>query len=111
MSTKTMVGSDKLINVPYSIKCFFGENSCEKGDIDGWSILLAIIYFIIGWIKPHYYGTIIILSIVMECIQFYMNSQSKFIINPLIAITGYIIGSLLSPKPDFREKYKILLND
>jgi len=40
-----------------------------------------------------------------------MNSQSKFIINPLIAITGYIIGSLLSPKPDFREKYKILLDD
>ena len=102
--------SNKLICVPHSIKCFFGENLCERGDIDQWSLLSLAVYFIIGWFKPHYYGTIIIISIVLEFIQFYMNGQSKFIINPLIAITGYIIGSLASPKPDFREKYKVLNN-
>ena len=40
----------KISDVPNSIKCFFGEDNCEEGDIDGWSIIHGLMYFIIGYV-------------------------------------------------------------
>ena len=42
------LGKTKIAEVPYDVKCFFNEEECEKGDLDGWSLVYALIYFIIG---------------------------------------------------------------
>jgi len=93
----------KLIEVPYSVKCFFGEDKCEEGDINGWSLVNLILYFIIGVTLPGQYLLIIILAIVFEFLKQYVGYQSTYIIGPLIKITGYSLGSLLAPRKKFKR--------
>lgn len=91
----------KIINVcipvPYGLKCFFGESGCERGNISFLSFFHFIGYLIIGILIPDYYWEIIILSYVCEFIELGMGFTPKFIIDPLINISGYAIGSALSP--------------
>ncbi|AGF85438.1 hypothetical protein QJ854_gp344 [Moumouvirus goulette] len=101
----------KVMEVPHSVKCFFGENTCEQGDIDGWSMLQAFLYFIVGLIIPNRYLLIIIISIVVEIIKPLFGITPKYIISPLLNVTGYILGSSLNPigkNYNLSEKYKLL---
>lgn len=101
----------KISDVPNNIKCFFNEPGCEEGNIDGWAAAHAVIFFIIGFIVPNQYLAIIIISIVFEIIQQYLGNKSRYILNPLINLTGYTIGSLFSCKNNtFKEKYKVLID-
>lgn len=104
------LGNSKLADVPNTLKCFFGEDRCEEGDIDGWTIVHGLMYFIIGLVIPNQYLAVIIISIIFELIQPYLGNGSRYIINPLVSITGYTIGSLISPKQNFKEKYTVLVN-
>jgi len=105
------LGNMKIANVPYSVKCFFDEPGCDKGDIDGWAVVHGLMYFIIGLIVPNQYLLIFVISIVFEIIQPYLGNNARYILNPLINMTGYTIGSILSPSANvFKEKYKILEN-
>jgi hypothetical protein len=97
----------KFFEVPDSIKCFFGEDKCDEGDIDGWTLCHGLMYFIIGLIVPSQYLLIILISIIFEMIQPYFGNSSRYIINPLVNLTGYAMGSILSPRHDYREKYKV----
>ena len=102
----------KIADVPYSIKCAFNEPGCEEGNIDGWSIVHGLMYFIIGLIVPNQYLFIIATSITFEIIQPCFGNKSRYIINPLINITSYTIGSLLSNAArGFDEKYQQVLVD
>jgi hypothetical protein len=91
----------KIINVcipvPYGLKCLFGESGCERGNISFLSFFHFIGYFIIGVLIPDYYWEIIILSYACEFIELGLGFTPKFIIDPLINISGYAIGSALSP--------------
>lgn len=93
----------KLIEVPYDVKCFFGEEKCEEGDINGWSLVNIVIYFIIGFTLPGQYLLIIILAFIYEFLQQYLGNHSMYIIGPLVKITGYSIGSFLSPRKKFKH--------
>lgn len=104
-------GNMKVAEVPHSVKCFFNEPGCEEGDIDGWSIVYALIYFIVGLIIPNQYLAVIVISILFELAQPYFGNRSRYIINPLVNITGYGLGSLLSKNMNgYKEKYKVLEN-
>jgi len=99
----------KIADIPYSIKCIFKEPGCEEGNIDGWSICLALVYFIIGLIVPHQYITILVISILLEVIKTYTGNNSRYIINPLISLTGYMIGSICSTRKTSYPKHQILV--
>lgn len=104
--------NENEIEIPKSIKCFFGEENCEEGNIDSWTLFLAFIYFVIGLIIPNQYLAIIIISIIFEFIEPVLGNRSKFIIGPLANLTGYTIGSLITPvnqkfNHKFKEKYQI----
>jgi len=104
--------SIKIADVPDSVKCFFKEPQCEEGNIDGWSIVHALLYFGIGLVFPGHYITIIVISIIYEIIQPYLGNQPRYIINPLINLTGYSLGSVASKKfSNFREKYQVIVKD
>ena len=105
------IGSVKVAEVPHSVKCFFDEPGCEDGDIDGWSIVYALIYFIIGLIIPNQYLAVVVISILFELVQPYFGNKSRYIINPLVNITGYSLGSLFSKHINsYKEKYQVLEN-
>jgi len=85
-----------LAHVPYSIKCTVGDKNCEDGNIEIWGIFHFIIYILIGLFVPDCYIEIIIISILCEMIETSLNHTSKYIIDPLINISGYIIGSFFA---------------
>ena len=85
----------KIIDVPYSVKCYFGEQGCEKGDIDGETLCRGILFLIIGLLIPNNYFHIIVITSIMTVIEPMFGYDTKFIINPLVSVTGYAIGSLL----------------
>lgn len=99
----------KLIDIPHNVKCLFKEDNCESGDIDGWSICYLLMFFIIGIIAPNQYLFIIVIAILIELAKPLFHYQPKYIINPLISITGYAIGSLLSHHR-FKDKYRVFVN-
>jgi len=88
--------TNKIMDVPDSIKCFFGEDRCDEGDIDYWTLLHGIVYFIIGILVPDQYLLIVLISIGFELFQPYLGNSSRYIINPLVNLTGYAIGSVLN---------------
>jgi len=87
---------DSFLSVPPEIKCFFGEDKCEEGDIDYWTLLHGIVYLIIGILVPNQYLTVVIISIVFELFQPYLGNGSRYLINPLVNLTGYSIGSIIN---------------
>jgi hypothetical protein len=90
----------KLIDLPHSIKCYFNESQCETGYIDGWSLLSALIYLIAGYLIPGQHFWALSIAIVTQFIQPYFGIHSKYIVDPLIDITAYSIGSLFSKYSD-----------
>ena len=102
----------KISKVPYELKCAFEEPGCEEGDIDGWTLMHGLMYFIIGLIVPNKYLIIFVISILWEIIQPLFGNNARYIINPLVNLTGYGIGSIVKnslSKNQLREKYTVLL--
>ncbi|AKI80228.1 hypothetical protein QJ850_gp471 [Acanthamoeba polyphaga mimivirus] len=98
----------KIAIVPHDIKCLFNQPNCSEADVDGWSLIQAFIYFIVGLIIPNKYLIIIIVSIILEILKPFIGFEPKYIIAPLLNTTGYIVGSMLSPcKNNYKEKYQI----
>jgi hypothetical protein len=85
-----------LIEIPYGLKCFFGQNGCENGDFEIFSVFHIIGYFTIGLFVPNCYWEILILSIACEFIELEMGYTSKFFLDPAINIAAYAIGSAIS---------------
>lgn len=105
--------TEKIIEIPYSIKCFFNEPKCDEGNIDGQTLIYGLIYVMIGLMIPNKHIWIILLSISIEIIRPYLNLTPKYIVNPLIGITGYSFGSylsdlLLDKEKLLKEKYYLL---
>lgn len=85
----------KIADVPHSLKCYFNEDQCEKGYIDGWSLLSGLIYLVAGFLLPGHHFIALIISIATQFIQPHFGIHSKYIIDPLINITMYSIGSIV----------------
>ena len=85
-----------IFEIPYGLKCFFGQNKCEEGNFEIFSIFHILGYFVIGLFIPDMYWAILIISIVCEFIELEMGYASKFFLDPAINIASYAIGSVLS---------------
>jgi hypothetical protein len=82
-----------LVDIPHCIKCTIGDKNCETGNIEIWGIFHFIIYMLIGLFIPDCYIEIIIISVVCELLETAVGHTSKYIVDPLINMSGYIIGS------------------
>lgn len=85
-----------IIPMPYGMKCYFGEDKCENGNFTIFSVFHLIGYTLIGYFVPNCYLEIIIISFACEFLEVGLRFESKFILDPLINFTGYVIGSQLS---------------
>jgi hypothetical protein len=99
----------KLVDVPMGVKCAFNEPQCEKGDLDGWTLVHAVGFFLLGYFIPEQYLAVIILSIIIVVIEPYFGYHPKYIIDPLVNLTAYSVGSLLSPKKVY--DYNVYVKD
>lgn len=84
-----------IFEIPYGMKCYFGERGCEGGDFSVFSVIHIISYIIVGYLVPGYYLEIFIISIACELLEYSMDIQSKFLLDPFINLFGYFIGTQL----------------
>lgn len=87
-----------MVGVPHDIKCAFGESYCEQNDITAFTLVMSILYFIVGYNIPDYYITVFTLSVGFQIFLYNIGSNSSFIVDPLANMTGYALGSVLSTK-------------
>ena len=85
-----------FIEVPYAIKCYFGEENCQKGNIEVFTLIHFIGYTIIGLLIPGLYWEILIISVACELLELAMGITSKFFLDPAVNMLGYVLGSALS---------------
>lgn len=84
----------KLIPVDKTIKCFYDEINCMNGDINGSEIVYFILFLMIGREWPNRTLKIFAISVFIELVKNKIGINHKFIINPLVSMTGYLIGSV-----------------
>lgn len=87
------VNENPIFRVPYGLKCYFGEPRCETGDFTVFTVIHLISYTIIGYLVPGLYLEILVISIACEFLELGINFQSKFILDPIVNMTGYVIGT------------------
>jgi len=92
----TLKTKGTLIEIPYGLKCFFGQPGCENGDFEIFSVFHILGYFTIGLFIPDMYWVILILSVACEFLEMEMGYTSKFFLDPAINIASYAIGSAIS---------------
>ncbi len=85
-----------IFEIPYGMKCYFGERKCEGGDFSIFSIIHIVAYIIIGYFIPGYYLEILIISFACELLEYSMDIQSKYLLDPAINLIGYFIGTQIS---------------
>jgi len=98
MKNNDFLENFKLFDVPYEIKCFFKEPGCEDGNITGWNIIYLLAYLVFGYFVPNQYIVILVISVLIELVEPMAGYQPKYIIDPAVNLSGYTLGSLLSPK-------------
>jgi hypothetical protein len=86
-----------IFEIPYGMKCYFGEKDCEGGNFDIFSIIHIVAYIIIGYLVPGYYFEILVISVACELLEYTMSGfQAKYLLDPAINLFGYFIGTQLS---------------
>jgi len=83
------------VDVPEKVKCPIRYFRCDEGVINLATLLHFIMYFIIGMVIPNRYGAILIVSIVFEIIELWVGFPCKIILDPIVNMLGYFLGSML----------------
>ncbi len=91
---------DFIFEVDMNIKCFVGEPGCENGNIDIWTVGHFVVYFFMGLYVPGLYVEIFVISVIFECFEYMVGHKSKFIVDSIVNMAGYILGSQLSLNED-----------
>jgi hypothetical protein len=86
----------KFLQLPTGLKCLFNENNCQNADFTFFTIIHIVSYIIIGYYVPDQYVIILIVSVLCEFMEYFMGFQAKFILDPIVNIVGYFIGSQLN---------------
>lgn len=86
----------KVIKLPTDLKCFVGDHRCKEGDFEIWTLVHFVIYFAIGMYIPSLYFEILIISIACELLETAIGFPAKYILDPIVNMAGYILGSQFS---------------
>ena len=105
-----------VFKFPQSIKCMFPnvalkeyKNKCNDADFDGWSVLHVLLYTVMGMLFPGEYVIVLFLSILSELWEYMSGWRARWIVDPLVNLGSYWVGSQLSYryKWDLCQKYQI----
>ncbi len=76
-------------------KCLIQYDKCDRQVLDGWSMVRFFVFMFIGYSNPHAHAPIFTLSTFVELYSYSSKCSSKFILNPIVNMSGYTIGSAL----------------
>lgn len=76
-------------------KCKIKFKGCENQILTGWSLMRFIIFVLFGYMNPHNHKNIAILSVMIETYALSMKGNSKLLLNPVVNMAGYTVGSAL----------------
>ncbi len=105
-----------VFKFPHQMKCLFPnvalkeyKNDCDNADFDGWSVLHVILYTIMGILFPGEYIIVLFLSIFSELWEYLSGWRARWIVDPIVNIVSYWIGSRISYHYnwDLCKKYQI----
>lgn len=77
-------------------KCAIKFNGCEDQVLDGWSIMRLLSFILIGYMSPNDHISTLIITIMLELYSVAMKIKDRHILNPIINMVGYSIGSYLN---------------
>lgn len=102
-----------LVILPESIKCFFNEKDCKKGDITWINTIEFILSIAAGYFIPNYYIMLLLFVMFLELVANRLELQTQILLRILIFTTGYFIGTYLRSKRnqenlDFKYPLKFL---
>jgi len=66
-------------------------------NLDGWSLIHLLLYFLLGVLFPQRLGLIVLISFLFEGIEYYYRGRARWILDPAINIIGYLLGESFSP--------------
>jgi hypothetical protein len=78
-------------------KCAVDFPGCESQYIDGWGISRVFAYMFIGIINPHSHTNMFTTAVLVQAYSYAHNNKGRHLLNPLLMITGYSIGSAMCP--------------
>lgn len=76
-------------------KCAIEYSKCSSQVLNGWSITRFLIFTLIGFFNPHAHVNMFLLSTFVETYTYSNKCESKFILNPILNMSGYTLGSAL----------------
>ena len=85
---------DINIDVLGNLKCSIQWDGCEKQMLNGYGLFRMAVFFGIGCINPHSHIHIGILSVLMQIYAILLGSKKNHVLNPLLNMAGYTLGSL-----------------
>lgn len=77
-------------------KCIIDYETCNDQVIDGWLIVKFLIYGMIGYLRPQLHSKIIAFSILKQLFLYSKKIQYKYLLEPLVIISGYSTGALIT---------------
>src|ERR1044071_2339741 len=83
-------GTQSIIEIPVDIKCVFNEELCEQNDVTVFTILISLIYFILGYVYPNKFAIAIFSSFGYQIVRHATGHGSSYLIDPLANITAYL---------------------
>lgn len=78
-------------------KCVPKFEGCEDQYIDGWSIARIIVFIMVGIANPHSHYNMLGVAVFAQLYSYINNNTSRHIMNPVLTMLGYSIGSFMCP--------------
>lgn len=92
--------SDVISDIPQvdvfgKYKCIIEFDGCEDQALDGWSVTRIIAFMVIGYANPHSHLNTLLAATLIQMWAYSWNRSGKHILDPVLTMIGYSIGSAL----------------
>lgn len=78
-------------------KCMPEFAGCEDQYIDGWAVSRILAFVVVGCMNPHSHYNMMTVAVLVQAYAYAHDNASRHILNPVLTMVGYSIGSLLCP--------------
>lgn len=101
-----IIGNFPKIDVFGNYKCTINFPGCEDQYIDGWGISRMFVFMLVGLVNPHAHYNILVVSMFSHAYAYSHKYKGRLLLNPILAMTGYSIGSALCSGSCYKDSAK-----
>jgi hypothetical protein len=78
-------------------KCTPAFAGCDDQYIDGWAVSRILAFMLVGFANPHSHYSMLPIAVLIQAYEYAHNNAGRHIINPMLTMVGYSIGSFMCP--------------